>query len=144
MINPYKAAANRRVAEAFIWGTHTGDLGVIDRTVADTIVCHGFPGGNPTSRETYKAWFARFASGFSNMAFEVLSTVADEEKVAMRWRVSVDHTGPFAGVDPTGKRIVFDGMVLYRIEDGLIVETWLHIDELSLLGQVGALMPLAA
>ena len=139
-----RIAANRRVAEEFIWGTHTGDLGVIDRTVAETLVCHGFPGGNPTSRETYKAWFAGFGASFSNMGFEVQSTVADEERVAMRWRVSVDHTGPFAGVDPTGKRIVFDGMVLYRIENGLIAETWLHINELSLLGQVGALMPLAA
>jgi len=136
---------NRRVAEEFIWGTHTGNLDVIDRTVADTLVCHGFPGGNPTDRESYKAWFASFGSGFSNMGFEVLSTVADEEKVAMRWRVSVDHTGPFAGVDATGKRVVFDGMVLYRIDDsGRIAETWLHINELSLLGQVGALMPLAA
>jgi predicted ester cyclase len=144
MTNLYRIAANRRIAEEFIWGTHTGDLAVIDRTVAETLVCHGFPGGNPTSREEYKAWFATFGASFSNMGFEVLSTVADEEKVAMRWRASVDHTGPFAGVDPTGKRIVFDGMVLYRIENGLIVETWLHINELSLLSQVGALMPLAA
>ncbi len=136
--------ANRRVAEEFILGTHSGDLDVIDRTVAEKIVCHGFPGGNPTNRAEYKAWFASFAAGFSNMGFEVLATVADAEKVAMRWRVAVDHTGRFAGMDPTGKRIVFDGMVLYRIENGLIVETWLHINELSLLGQVGAVTPLAA
>jgi predicted ester cyclase len=144
MTDPSRIAATRRVAEEFIWGVHTGDLDVIDRTVAETLVCHGFPGGNPTSRATYKAWFAAFGASFSNMGFEVLSTVADEEKVAMRWRVSVDHTGPFAGVDPTGKRVVFDGMVLYRVENGLIAETWLHINELSLLGQVGALIPLAA
>ena len=70
--------------------------------------------------------------------------VADAEKVAVRWRFTVDHTGPFAGVAGSGKRIAFDGMVLYRLEDGLIAETWLHINELSLLTQIGALPTLAA
>jgi hypothetical protein len=35
-------------------------------------------------------------------------------------------------------------MVLYRMENGLIAETWLQINELSLLGQIGALSAEAA
>lgn len=70
--------------------------------------------------------------------------VADEDHVAVRWIFTVDHTGPFAGVTSTGKRIVFDGTAFYRLVEGRIVETWLHIDQLSLLGQVGALPALAA
>ena len=43
-----------------------------------------------------------------------------------------------------GRRITFDGMVLYRMQDGLIVATWLHINELMLLSQIGAIPALAA
>ena len=113
-------------------------------TVADRIVTHGFPGGNPDSRESYKQWFRGFQSGFSDMHFETLAMVAEDDRVAVRWRMNVKHTGPFAGVAPTGKPVVFEGMVLYRLENGVIAETWLHIDELSLLGQVGAIPKLVA
>lgn len=139
-----KIERNRATVAKFLDGTHSGRFEVIDETVAENLITHGFPGGNPTSREQYKQWFKGFQSGFSIVGFETLALVADEEKVAVRWRFTVDHTGPFAGVNATGRRIAFDGMVLYRLENGLIAETWLHINELSLLTQVGALPALAA
>jgi predicted ester cyclase len=135
---------NRATIAKFLEGTHSGRFEVIDETVAESIVTHGFPGGNPSSREQYKQWFTGFQSGFSVIGFETLAMVADEEKVAVRWRFTVDHVGTFAGVEATGRRITFDGMVLYRLENGLIAETWLHINELSLLGQVGVIPALAA
>ena len=135
---------NRALVEKFLDGTHSGRFEVIDETVVENLVTHGFPGGNPTSREEYKQWFFGFQSGFSVVDFETLAMVADEEKVAVRWRFTVDHTGPFAGVEGSGRRVAFDGMVLYRIENGLIAETWLHINELSLLSQVGAIPAIAA
>jgi hypothetical protein len=35
-------------------------------------------------------------------------------------------------------------MVLYRMQDGLIDETWLHINETMLLSAIGAMPALAA
>lgn len=135
---------NRATVARFLEATHSGRLEVIDETVAEGILTHGFPGGNPASRDDYKQWFRDFQAGFSNAEFETLAIVADEERAAARWRVTADHTGPFAGIEATGRRISFTGMVLYRLENGLIAETWLHIDELSLLGQIGAVPALAA
>ncbi len=59
-------------------------------------------------------------------------------------RTTVDHTGPFAGVPATGRRVSFTGVALYRMESGLIAEAWLHLDELALLSQIGAVQALAA
>jgi len=134
---------NRQVVSAFLTGTHSGDFDVIDRTVAERIVTRGFPGGNPTNREEYKQWFRTFQAGFSDMVFETPAMVADDDHVAVRWRVTVSHTGPFAGVEPTGSRVSFEGMAFYGLENGLIVETSLYIDELSLLRQLGAI-PMSA
>lgn len=134
------ARRNEAVVRRFLAGTHGGDLAVIDETVSPDIVTHGFPGGtDPDSRESYRAFFEDFGRAFSNMAFEVQHLVADAARVAVRFAVAVDHTGPFAGAAPTGRRVRFEGMALYRMADGRIAETWLHLDERALLTQVGAL-----
>lgn len=141
------ALRNRETVEAFLAGTHSPDIEdvhVIDRTVSTAIVCHGFPGGDPTDRESYKDFFRIFRKSFSGMTFDVDALVADDHFVAARWRVEARHTGDFAGVAADGRRVEFAGLVLYRMEDGLIAETWLQIDELGLLGQIGALPAMAA
>lgn len=143
MTNSAQIERNRTVVAEFLDGTHSGRFEVIEDTLAETIVTHGFPGGNPDTRESYRRWFLGFQAGFTVVGFDVPAMVADEESVAVRWEFTVDHTGPFAGVPPTGKRITFDGTAFYRLENGRIVETWLHIDQLSLLGQVGALPAMA-
>jgi steroid delta-isomerase-like uncharacterized protein len=133
---------NLAIAEAFLKGTHSSelaDLAVIDRTVDANIVCHGFPGGNPVDRESYKDFFRAFREAFNDMTFSVPSMVADERYVHARWCMSVTHCGEFAGIPATGRRVTVEGMVLYRIKAGLIAETWLQLDQLALLSQIGAL-----
>jgi steroid delta-isomerase-like uncharacterized protein len=136
------AAINRRVVERFLAGTHSRnieDVAVIDATVAPDIVCHGFPGGDPTDHASYKNFFRGFRVAFDDMDFDVNAIVADDHFVAVRWTIHATRVGEFAGVPADGRRIVFDGMVLYRMQAGLIAETWLRIDEVGLLRQVGAL-----
>lgn len=133
---------NRSTALRFLAGTHAADpagLDVIDETVCGDIVCHGFPGGNPVDRESYKAFFRDFRQAFSDMDFHVESLVADAAQVAARWRMSITHSGTFAGTAPTGRRVTVEGFVLYRMADGLIAETWLQLDQLGLLARIGAL-----
>lgn len=132
---------NLRVVSAFLAGTHSRDprgVDVIDSTVAGSIVCHGFPGGDPADRESYKAFFRTFQRAFDDMEFRAEQTVADENFVAVRWSMDVNHVGEFAGIAPDGRRVGVQGMVMYRMQDGLIAETWLQIDELGLLRQLGA------
>jgi len=135
-------ARNRQTVERFFHGTHSNDLAdlsVIDDTVSPEIVCHGFPGMTIRDKESYKSFFRIFRQSFTDMDWKVHALVADERYVSARWQIWVTHSGEFAGVKPDGRRITVDGMVLYRIEDGLIRETWLHINELMLLEQIGAL-----
>lgn len=136
------AERNRETVERFLAGTHAPDfsgLSVIDDTVDESIRGYGFPGGlDPVDRESYKQFFRVFRGAFGNMDFKVHSLVADAHNVAARFEVSVDHVAPFAGIEPDGRRVVFEGMALYGMKDGRIVRTWLQIDQLSLLQQIGA------
>lgn len=134
---------NRKTVAAFLAGTHSAnidDVEVIDETVAPHIVCHGFPGfpnGEFSDRESYKAFFRIFRHSFSDMTFETLKTIATEDFVSAHWEIWATHSGEFAGIRPDGARVVFDGVALYRMENGLIAETWLTINQPLLLSQLG-------
>lgn len=134
---------NRKTVAAFLAGTHSAnidDVEVIDETVVPHIVCHGFPGfpnGEFSDRESYKAFFRIFRQSFSDMTFETLKTIATEDFVSAHWEIWATHSGEFAGIRPDGARVVFDGVALYRMENGLIAETWLTINQPLLLSQLG-------
>lgn len=137
---------NRTTVERFLNGTHSPnieDVKIIDETVATNIACHGFPGFEITDHESYKQFFRIFRQSFTDMDWSIHALVADEDHVSARWEIRATFSGDFAGVTADHRRISFDGMVLYRMESGLIAETWLHINEMKLLSEIGA-MPLAA
>jgi steroid delta-isomerase-like uncharacterized protein len=138
---------NLATVERFFAGTHSkniADVDVIDHTVHARVVCHGFPGIEITDHDSYKTFFRVFRKSFDDMDWTVHAIVADERYVSVRWEIHATFCGDFAGVEADGRRIGFDGMVLYRMEDGLIAETWLYINEMALLREIGALPALAA
>ena len=53
---------------------------------------------------------------------EQLITVDDRAILRLRW--SGTHTGPYLGIDPTGKRVEVRGMTIWRFEHGKVVEDW--------------------
>lgn len=147
MSNPTKTEINRRTVERFLSGTHSpdiADVAIIDETVGRHIVCHGFPGFVIDDHESYKNFFRTFRQSFTDMGWKVHALVADDHYVSARWEIRATFSGDFAGVKADGRRITFDGMVLYRMEDGLIAETWLHINEMMLLTEIGAIPAMAA
>ena len=140
-------ARNRAVVERFLAGTHSkriDDVDVIDDTVVRDVVCHGFPGPAITDHESYKNFFRVFRQSFDDMDWTLHALVADERFVAACWEIEATFVGDFGGVEADGRRVSFDGMVLYRMRDGLIAETWLRINEIALLSQIGAIPALAA
>lgn len=52
--------------------------------------------------------------------------------------ISMLHTGPYAGFEPTGGTIHVSEMVILRWEDGKITEEWLVFDSASFMRQLGA------
>lgn len=64
--------------------------------------------------------------------------MAEGDLVAARWTTIGTHTGPWAGIDSTGKQVTFSGVNIFRLEDGKVVELWNHRDDLGLMDQIGA------
>jgi predicted ester cyclase len=134
---------NKATVEKFLAGTHSAnieDVAVIDETVVPHIQCHGFPGfpnGEFSDRESYKAFFRIYRQSFSDMTFETTRMIATEDFVSAHWEIWATHSGEFQGIAPDNARVVSDGVALYRMEDGKIAETWLHINVPLLVSQLG-------
>jgi steroid delta-isomerase-like uncharacterized protein len=90
-------------------------------------------------REAHKQRsIAGWQSGaFSDHGFEVHDTIAEGDKVVVRWTMWGTHTGTFLGVPPTHKVITTSGINIYQIKDGKIVEEWGSVDMLSVMQQLG-------
>ena len=53
-----------------------------------------------------------------------MDIVAEDDKVAGRFKCPGTHRGEFLGVAPTGKRMEVDKVIFLRVEDGKFVAFW--------------------
>ena len=75
-------------------------------------------------------------TGFPDIEVDVEDVVAEGDRVVVRLRFRGTHRGPFQGIGPTGRRVAFGAIRVYRLADGLVVETWAHQDSMGLVRQL--------
>jgi predicted ester cyclase len=81
-------------------------------------------------------------SGFSNLKVTIEDSVAEGDRVALRFVITGTHTGPFMGIAPTGKPIKVTGTGIFKIVERKATDNWVNFDALGLLQQLGAAPPL--
>lgn len=67
---------------------------------------------------------------FPDLKMTINLLVAQGEFVSVVWTFNGTHTGPGVGLPPTGARVVFRGITIWRIVDGTILEEWTSYNEL--------------
>jgi steroid delta-isomerase-like uncharacterized protein len=87
--------------------------------------------------EAYKREVARFVTGFPDLRFTVEDMVAESDKVAVLWTISGTHKGEFRGISPTGRKVSVEGITINHIEDGKIMDSYISVDYLGLMQQLG-------
>jgi predicted ester cyclase len=65
---------------------------------------------------------------FPDLHVTVEDVLGDADRVALRWTARGTHESEWLGIPPTGRRVVFGGMDLYRFEQGRICEWWRNED----------------
>ena len=63
-------------------------------------------------------------TAFPDYLWELQELVVEEDTIAARLIGQGTHTGTFGGVAPTGRTIRTQELVIYRIADGKIVQSW--------------------
>lgn len=85
-----------------------------------------------------------YKTGFPDLRHEIVDAVESGERIVVRLRVTMTHTGPFATpqgeVAPTGRTVVIESADVVRVgPDGRITGWHTYFDQMSMLGQLGLL-----
>ena len=133
-------AANKALIRRFYeeaW--NGGNLDVCDEVFADEYIRHDARATDPPpGPEGQKRIAAAFRAAFPDLDFTVHLLLAEDGFVVGHWTASGTHRGPWAAIEPTGRRAVLSGVNIFRFDDGKVVEIWNLRDDLGLMEQLGA------
>ena len=115
-----------------------GDQGIIAEVVAPDEIHHWGIGGETTGFEAFSERWALFVAAFPDLEFTVDQVVVEGDMAATRWTAIGTQRGEWQGIAPTGREVSWSGINVFRIECGLIAESWGEADHLGLRQQLGA------
>ena len=110
----------RRLFEAW----NTGNMDLIDELLIPDYVDNDALPGQTQGLEGYKQIGAYLLNVFPDMKMTIDDLIIEGDKVAVRSTFSGTHKAEFMGIAPTGKKVTFTAINIYRIVDGKFVEEW--------------------
>ena len=87
-------------------GFGNADMSVIDKVINDNWIEHQF--GMKGGKEGLKKAIQSLDSAFSNRKYELMNYSVNDDIVWVHYKASGEHTGPFMGHEPTGKKFSID------------------------------------
>ncbi len=74
-----------------------------------------------------------------DLHIDIADIFGSDDKLAVRYAFTGTHKGELLGIAPTGKKLDFSGINIYRFNEGKVAEAWQLWDWATVLQQVGAL-----
>ena len=134
--------ASRRLIEQYyneLWNRWDFDL--VEKLISPSIKFHGSVGLSVEGQDGFRNYMLMIRSAFPDFHNTVEELVIEGERAAARLTYRGTHRGTIFGVAPTGKAITYDGLALFRIEGGKIVEGYGLGNVVRLLAQLGIAVP---
>ena len=130
----------KAVVEALFQRRSAGDASAIDELVAENMINHA---AGPQGREGWRQILAVIGNDLgTDTQIEHHHLIAEGEFVAHHMTVTGTHrasTMPLlAGTTPTGAKVSWTYIHIWRVVNGQIVEHWACRDDVGLLRQIGA------
>ena len=127
----------RRYQDAY----NRNDLDVLDEVLDPNWTTNGWPEVMPQSIEAAKELYQAFLASFPDLSYETLDLIAEGDKVVQHWKMRGTFKGEIFGVPPTGELMEADGISIYHIAGGKIVQHWAFADDLGFWEQAGVEFP---
>jgi len=89
--------------------------------------------------ESAKQFITKVYKGFPDWHETVEDIIAEGDKVWVHVKLTGTHTGEYRGLAPTGKKIAFSGMQIWRIANGKIVANESVFEFLDFYKQLGVI-----
>ena len=117
-----------------------GNVTFAHEVFANEYVRHDLRPTDPPAGPAGQAMIAeQFRLAFPDLEWQVDLVLGEDDLVAARWTATGTQSGAWGDVEPTGKRVSFAGVNIFRFDHGgKVVEIWNHRDDLGLMQQLGA------
>lgn len=112
-----------------------GRINILDTAYTSDVVLHTVP--EIKGKDSAKAYYANYVTGFSNRQFIVKEIFAKGDKLVKYWEFKGTHSGPFFGIPATNKTVDVIGCTIATIVNGKITEEQDFFDNYEFLKQIG-------
>jgi steroid delta-isomerase-like uncharacterized protein len=130
-----KQIARRLIEEA--WSK--GNLAILDELLSPTFTDHDpVTPDMGTGPNAVRKAIELYRAAFPDLSFTVEETLAEGDKVALRFTSRGTHKGELFGIRPTNRTVTVAGQIIAKLTNGKIVENWANWDALGMLRQLGA------
>ncbi len=130
-----RAVQHQQFAERYIQAYNARDFDALEAMIAETIVLNG----EETERSDFLGVVRQYMTWFPDVRLDATRIVGAEDHVTLRFEVTATGSGEMMGHDIDGKEISTTELILFRISDERITETWYEWDELSFWAQLGVI-----
>jgi steroid delta-isomerase-like uncharacterized protein len=76
---------------------------------------------------------------FPDLHVAIEDIIAEGDKVCIRLKETATHTGEYHGLAPTGNKLSYTVVAIWRTVEGKIAEGWITYDQMDFLKQLGAI-----
>ncbi len=126
--------STKELIRRWIAFANAGFAGSLDEFIAPDYIGH--LGASTMDRVKLERLEREFRRAFPDTHHYIDDLVAEADRVALRTTARATHHGEFQGLAPTGQKVEFTAMVIYRIECNKIAESWGEIDFPRLMRQL--------
>jgi steroid delta-isomerase-like uncharacterized protein len=91
----------------------------------------------PLDADGHREFMSALLAAFPDSRFVIDDVIAEGDKAAVRHRLQGTHQAELQGVPATGRQVEVNGIVIFRVENGLIAEAWLNADIMGMMQQLG-------
>ncbi|GIK38368.1 MAG: hypothetical protein BroJett011_22010 [Chloroflexota bacterium] len=131
--------SNKAVVQRFREALDAGDLEGAMAVFAPNAIVHMSSAPEPLSMEGFKQLGQLLLSAFTGGTSTVEDMMMDGDKVVSRLTFRGAHTGDLMGIPPTGKSVAISEIIIDRLADGKIVESWRLFDQMAMMQQLGVI-----
>jgi steroid delta-isomerase-like uncharacterized protein len=134
MLEGNEAVVRKLIVEVL----NRGQTDLLAELVATDHIGHD-PFGDHYGPEGIRIVVAEFRTAFPDLALTIEDLITAKDKVVWRFTLRGTHAGPFMGIPSTGRVVTTAGIAIDRLVEGRVAESWVSLDALRLLRQIGAL-----
>lgn len=115
--------SNKEVVKVFFEkGYNDNDYSVIANILAPDYYDHS-PAGARCPEDAIN--ILKIVQGsFPDMRVDIIDLIEEDNKVVGRFNFCATHSIEYMGIKPTNKKIEWEAIEIFRMEDGIIVESW--------------------